>query len=414
MQISDALFMALNAIRDNKLRSSLTLVGVILGVASIVAVMTAVAEIQGSIEAEISAFGAQTFRLQKLPRGFASDEQQEAAKNWPAVTQAEAQAIRESVKLIDSVGVELWEDGRSASYNGQSTAASVFICGGTPEYSEVNAHEIEFGRNLSRVDLTTRRKVVVLGHALANELFPYIDPIGKKVLMDGQKYEVIGIFTKKVSAFNSRFEAMALIPISAFTSVYGNLDSQGLPRSVNVTLHAKSPELLPDAIEEARQTLRRLRRLKPQDDDNFYYFTNQSAIENFNKITVGLKLGAFVIGTVSLIVAGVGIMNIMLVSVTERTKEIGTRMALGAKRRDVLWQFLLEAAVLCNLGGVIGIALGFGLGNVLALITALKATVPVAWAFYGMVFCSLVGLTFGMVPARKASRLNPIEALRYE
>lgn len=414
MQISEALFMALNAIRDNKLRSSLTLVGVILGVASIIAVMTAVAAIQGSIKKEITVFGAQTFRLQKLPRGFASDEQQAAAKYWPPVTQAEAQAIRENVKLIDSVGVELWEDGRSASYNGHSAAASVFICGGTPEYSEVNAHEIEFGRNLSRVELTTGRKVVVLGHALANELFPYIDPIGKKVLMDGQKYEVIGVFAKKVSAFSSRFEAMALIPISAFTGVYGSFDSQGLPRSVNVTLHAKSPELLLDAIEEARQTLRRVRRLRPGDDDNFYYFTNQSAIDGFNRITVGLRLGAFVIGTVSLIVAGVGIMNIMLVSVTERTKEIGIRMALGAKRKDVLWQFLLEAAVLCNIGGVVGIALGFGLGNLLALITAFKPTVPVAWAFYGMVFCSLVGLTFGMVPARKASRLNPIEALRYE
>lgn len=414
MQISEALFMALNAIRDNKLRSSLTLVGITLGVASIIAVMTAVAAIQRSIETEITVFGAQTFRLQRLPKGFASEEQLAASKYWPAVTQSEAQAIRENAKLIDAVGVELWEDGRSASYNGSSAEASVFICGGTPEYSDVNAHAIESGRNLSRIDLMAGRKVVVLGHALANELFPYVDPIGKKILMDGQRYEVIGVFTKKVSAFSSRFEAMALIPISAFTSVYGNYDSQGVPRSANVTLHARSPEVLLDAIEEARMTLRRLRHLKPHDEDNFYYFTNQSSIENFNKVTVGLKIGAFVIGTVSLLVAGVGIMNIMLVSVTERTREIGIRMALGAKRKDVLRQFLLEAAVLCNIGGVIGIAIGFGLGYVLALITSLQATVPLVWAFYGMIFCSLVGLTFGVIPARKASRLNPIESLRYE
>ena len=172
--------------------------------------------------------------------------------------------------------------------------------------------------------------------------------------------------------------------------------------------------MLLDAIEEARMTSRRLRHLKPHDDDNFFYFTNQSAIENFNKITIGLKIGAFIIGTVSLLVAGVGIMNIMLVSVTERTREIGIRMALGAKRKDVLRQFLFEAAVLCNIGGVIGIAIGFGLGYVLALITSLKATVPLAWAFYGMIFCSLIGLIFGVMPARKASRLNPIESLRYE
>jgi len=406
--------MSLSAIRVNKLRSSLTLIGIILGVASIIAVMTSISVIQTTMEAEMTVLGSQTFQVQKWPNGFSSNEQRREAMKWPPVTVDEAQLIRENVSSVDIVGTEFWDGGKTVSYRGYTTEPVTSLCGGSPEYAENNTHYIELGRNLSRMDMLTARKVVVIGNALANELFPFSDPIGKEVRVDNNKYEVIGVFIKKESAFGGPYETMALIPGTAYTKIYGTVNGRGFPRSANVTIHSKTPELLQDAIEETRQVLRKSRKLKRNEDDNFYYFTSLSQIDNFNQTTQGVKVGAFILGTVSLIVAGIGIMNIMLVSVTERTKEIGIRKSLGAKRANILLQFLFEAVVLCNLGGIIGILLGFGLGNVMTLLTNFEANIPFEWAFIGMFFCSVIGITFGMIPAIKASKLNPIDALQYE
>jgi putative ABC transport system permease protein len=415
MRKFDIALMSFGAIRSNKLRSSLTLVGIVLGVASIIGVMTAMDVVQKTMETELSVLGGQTFQLQKWPNGFKSAERRRAAQSWPPVTLDEAQAIRDNVKSIDMVGTELWDyKGKTVSYNGFTTDPKTEICGGSPEYSENNTHYIELGRNISPMDMLTASKVLVMGNALANQLFPFTDPIGKTVRMDGHKYEVIGVFIKKQSAFGGPYETMVLMPSSTFSNMYGMINADGFPRSANITVHARTPELLPDAVEETRQVLRRMRHLKLTDEDNFYSFTSLSTIKDFNKATSGLKIGVFVMGTMSLLVAGIGIMNIMLVAVTERTKEIGIRKSLGAKRRDILWQFLLEAMALCNIGGLLGIALGFSLGNVLSMVTDFEASIPLDWAIYGLLFCSFIGMTFGMIPAMQASKLNPIEALRYE
>ncbi len=412
--IRDTFLMSLGAIRNNKLRSSLTLFGIILGVASIIGVMTAISVVQSTMEAEMTVLGTQTFQVQKWPNGFSSDAQRREAMKWPPVTVEEAQLIRDNVKSVDLVGTEFWDFGKTVSFNGYTKESPITLCGGSPEYPENNTHYVELGRNLSRMDMLAARRVTVIGHSLAAELFPFTDPIGKTIRVDNRKYEVIGVFIKKQSAFGGPYETMALVPGSTYTKIYGAVGRRGFPRSANVTIHSKTPELLDDAIEETRQVLRRARKLKHNEPDNFYYFTSLSQIDNFNKTTLGVKIGAFVMGTVTLIVAGIGIMNIMLVSVTERTKEIGIRKSLGAKRRNILLQFLLEAMVLCNVGGVIGIVLGFGLGNVMTLMTSFETHVPIEWAFIGMAFCSAIGMIFGMIPAIKASKLNPIEALAYE
>src|SRR3990167_380125 len=414
MRVSDVFLMSLGAIGSNKLRSFLTLVGIVLGVASIIGVMTAISVMQTTMEKEMTVLGAQTFQVQKWPNGFNSDEQRRAAQKWPPVTLDEAQAIRDQGSSVGLGGTAIWDYGKVASYKGITTEPSITLCGGSPEYSENNTQFIGEGRNLSRMDMLASRRVAVLGNALALQLFPFTDPIGKTVLLDGRKFEVIGVFVKKVSAFGGPYETMALIPSGAYTQIYGMIDREGFPRSVNVTVHSKTPELLQDAIEQTRQVLRNVRHLKNDEPDNFYYFTSLSQIDNFNKSTKGVKIGAFLMGAVALVVAGIGIMNIMLVSVTERTKEIGIRKSLGAKRKNILLQFLLEAVVLCNVGGVIGIALGFLLGNVFTFFTAFEANVPIGWAVFWVFFCSLIGIVFGMIPAIKASRLNPIDALHYE
>jgi len=411
----DTLFMSMSAIRSNKLRSSLTLIGVILGVASIIAVMTAISVVQKTMEKEMSVLGSQVFQVQKWPAGgFNSDDERREAMTWPAVTLENAQAIRDHATTVDFVGTELWDSGFVIEFNGEKTNANITVCGGSPEYPENNTHYVEYGRNLSQMDMVAHAKVAVIGHAVAERLFPFVDPIGREIRIDGRKYEVIGVFIAKDSAFGGPYDQMALIPSGAFTDTYGLIDPQGFTRSVNVTVHVKTPELLDDSIEEVRHIMRRDRGLKRGEKDNFHWFTSNSMIEQFNQTTLGVKIAAFVIGTIALVVAGIGIMNIMLVSVTERTKEIGIRKSLGAKRKNIRNQFLVEAIILCNIGGVIGVLLGLVIGNILSMITSFEVSIPMGWAVFGMVFCSLVGISFGLLPAIKAAKLNPIEALHFE
>ena len=415
MKIREAFRMASTAVRTNKLRSSLTLVGIIAGVASVIAVMTGISVVQGAMEEEMSVLGTTTFQVQKWPNGnFNNDiDWREIQKRKP-VTVENANAVREKVKSVDLVGAELWQFGASAAYRGEETNSQLWVVGGTPEYPANNTHYVDLGRNISNEDVAVGRNVAVIGFSIGEELFPFIDPIDKVIKVDGRKYTVVGVFGEKKTAMGGNFDNYVLIPVSRFQRAYGMRQNGGQLRSVNMTVRAKSPELLIEAIEETRAVLRADRGVAPGVDDDFYYFTNDSNIKAFNQATAGVKLGAFVIGTIALIVAGIGIMNIMLVSVTERTKEIGIRKALGAKRKDILWQFLLEAVLLCNMGGVLGVAVGFALGNIVIFFTSFKVSVPMDWAVNGLVFCTVIGLIFGIWPALKASRLPPIEALGFE
>jgi putative ABC transport system permease protein len=417
MRKIDTVLMSLQAIRSNKLRSSLTLVGIVLGVASIIAVMTGISVIQGTMEKEMSVLGAQTFQVQKWPSGFSTPEERRKAMQRPPITLADAQAIRDFVQSVDIVGAEIWDFGKIAEYRGEETNDNLSFVGGTPEYPQNNTHFIGQGRNISAMDVHAGRKVVVIGHAIAQQLYPFVDPIGRDIRIDDRKYEVIGVFDEKKSAFGSQYDHYMLIPVSTYLNTYGNVNSQGFEHSVNITVHAKSPEVVADAIAETRAVLRRVRGVRRGEEDNFEYFNSESTIREFNQMTAGVKTGAFVIGIIALLVAGIGIMNIMLVSVTERTKEIGIRKSLGAKPPYILRQFLLEAIVLCNLGGIIGVVVGFGIGNMmikLGMSSSFEAVVPVEWGVIGLLFCTAVGVIFGMLPAVKASRLNPIDALRFE
>ena len=415
MGVIEAFKMAITAITTHKLRSFLTLIGIIAGVASIIAVMTGISVIQTTIEKELSVLGTQAFQVQKWASGgpMSEDEMRKIMNRRPTTVE-HANAIREKVRTVDLVGAELWSFGHVAKYRDITTNQNLTICGGTPEYSENNTHYVGLGRNLSYEDIKIGRSVVVLGYAVAEQLFPWTDPLLKTIKIDGRKFTVIGVLAAKKSALGGNFDNYMLIPITKFQSVYSDRDNFGRERSVNITVRAKSQELLVDAIAETRAVMRMERGLKPNQEDDFTIFTNDSQIKTFNQMTASIKVGSFVIGIVALIVAGIGIMNIMFVSVTERTREIGVRKSLGARRKNILMQFLLEAIILCNIGGVIGVALGFGLGNIVSILWHFAAHVPLEWAIVGLLFCTGVGLTFGFWPALKASKLEPIVALRYE
>jgi putative ABC transport system permease protein len=417
MTLVESFKMAVTAIGAHKLRSILTLVGIVAGVAAIISVMTGVSVVQSQMEAELSVLSNRTFQVMKFPMGGFNNNRnlnfREIAR-WPPLTMRHVHAIRERVSSVDLVGAELWQYNVRVSYRGESTEPVNMVCGGTPEYPENNTHYVELGRNLTEEDVVVGRRVVVLGHAIAAELFPFIDPVGKTVKVDGHKFTVLGVFAERKSAMGGQFDNYVLMPISVWTQLYGNRDRMGRARSLFITVRARSGVPLEEALEETRSVLRAERGLSPRDRDTFHWFTSDSQIRAFNDATAGMKTAAFVLGFVALIVAGIGIMNIMLVSVTERTKEIGIRKALGAKRPAILTQFLMEAIVLCNIGGVIGVLVGFGLGNIVTLFTDFAIHVPVEWAVRGVIFCSMVGLIFGMWPAIRASRLAPIDALRYE
>jgi putative ABC transport system permease protein len=415
MRLAETFKMALAALTSNKLRSFLTLVGIIAGVASIIAVMTGISVVQKTMEKEMSVLGNTVFQVQKWPAGgFNNDADWRKIQQRKPVTVANADAIRDQAKNVTLVGAELWSFGYSARYRGKPTESDLTICGGTPEYPANNTHYVEFGRNLTNQDVRLGRRVVVIGYAAAEKLFPFTDPLDKEIKLDGHKYTVIGVFEEKTSATGSNFDNYMLIPITLFQKTYGMRQGDGRDRSVNVTVRARSPEVLQDAIEETRAILRLERNVPPREEDDFTIFTNDSMIRSFNQATAGVKVGAFVIGIIALVVAGIGIMNIMLVSVTERTSEIGVRKSIGARRKHILGQFLIEAVLLCNVGGVLGVLAGFGLGNVVTLFTDFEVNVPLEWAVLGVVFCTVVGLSFGLWPAVKASKLNPIDALRYE
>jgi len=417
MLLLESFRMALHAIGAHKLRSALTLVGIIAGVAAIIAVMTGVSVVQHQMEAELSVLGSRTFQAQKWPpRGFQNDRDHDFREiaAWPPLTVEHADLIRSAVEGVDMVGAELWYYNHRVSYRGESTEPVVMICGGTPEYPPNNTHYVELGRNIGHEDVRVARPVVVIGHAIARQLFPFVDPVGKEVRIGGRSFTVQGVFAEKKSATGGNYDNYVLMPITVAQKVYGTRDRFGNVNSVNITIRVVDPSEMEEVQERVRAALRIARGVGPREPDTFFFFSSDSQIKAFNTASAGLKKGAFVLGIVALVVAGIGIMNIMLVSVTERTREIGIRKALGAKRGSIRLQFLLEAIVLCNLGGIVGVAIGFGLGNLVSAFTEFAVHVPLEWAIRGLAFCTVVGIVFGMWPALRASRLPPIEALRYE
>jgi putative ABC transport system permease protein len=409
--VRESFLMAMTAIKTNKLRSALTLVGIIVGVFSIIAVMTAMGVLRNSIEEGMSQLGANTFQIQKFPSGFNSGpEMRRKLRNRKDITYEQALQVRDKTTLAEAVGLEVWQFGVVAVYKDKKTNPNLSIAGENVDGVLTNNWIVEFGRSINQDDVNKSNQVVVLGNAVVEKIFPHsMNPIGEFVRIDGVIYQVVGIFEKKKSTFDDGQDNLAVIPITSYFEKYGKR-----ARSVNIMVKAKSALVYEDCLEQSRAILRVARAVPPGADDDFSYFSNEAIIEQFNDITSTFRLGVFGISSIALLAAGIGIMNIMLVSVTERTREIGIRKAIGARRSNILTQFILEAVVLSEMGGVIGIAVGILAGNSLAFIWDFPVVIPYDWAIIGFVICSIIGVVFGVYPAWKASNLDPIESLRYE
>ncbi len=409
MEIKESLTMALVAIKTNKLRSILTLLGIIVGVFSIIAVMTAVGVLQNSIETGLTALGSSTFQIQKFPVGFfMGPGAWRKYRNRKDITLEQALAVKERATLAQNVGIETYAWGKILKSRNEETNPTIMLYGEMPESFAANDWAIAEGRALNEEDINLARNVIVLGKTVVEKLFPYSYPIDDVVKIDGERYTVIGTLEEKGSIFGGSQDNFVAIPLSTFLRLYGK------ERSLNIIVQARSKELYDQTVDQATSILRVARKVPPGSEDDFAIFSNDSLIQQFNDFSFVLKMGIAVISFIALLAAGVGIMNIMLVSVTERTREIGIRKSVGATKRNILSQFIFEAIVLCEIGGVVGVLLGVLGGNIAALAFRIPPIFPYDWAIIGLVVCSLVGVIFGVYPAWKAANLDPIESLRYE
>jgi putative ABC transport system permease protein len=407
MEFSEIIKIALTSVRANKLRSALTLLGIVVGVFSIIGVMTAVQVLQNSIETGLSALGSHTFQIQRMPNMVSRREWLKAMARKD-LTIEQGEYVRDRVTLAKYIGLEVWASAKTVqSLSGEKTNPNVSFCGENVDGIPTNNWTIKDGRSLNDDDMQHARNIAILGQDVVQKVFPRGDPVGQEVKIDGSRYTVIGTFEKSGTSMGSG-DNFVVIPLSTFLQKFGR------KQDVHIMIKSASAEVYDDCLEETRSILRTVRKVSPAEEDDFYVFSNDSMIETFNGFTKYVKLGVGFISFVSLIAAGIGIMNIMLVSVTERTKEIGIRKAIGAQKRSILGQFISEAIVLCQLGGIVGIALGILAGNLTALLFDFPAVMPWDWAFIGFALCAFIGIVFGVYPAWKAANLDPIEALRYE
>ncbi len=409
MLLLEYLRMAFESLKSNKLRSALTLLGIVIGVFSVIAAVTAVQVIDVYFNDTFRGMGANTFYVSKYGGGIQIGPRDPSLRNRPDLTYADMEQLRRRASLPLSIAPDGSFGRVVVTYEGTSTDPNVGLRGVNQDWAVNNGFEIEDGRFMSEDDVRSARPVVVLGQPVVKRLFPYEQAVGKTVRIDGRRFQVIGTFAEKGAFLGEVQDNIAMAPITRLFDVYGEPN-----RNISYDIRAPSTPMLQATIDEITGHLRVIRKVRPQDDNNFDVVTNDAMKGPMESFTATLTIGGAAIGLIALLAAGIGIMNIMLVSVTERTREIGVRKALGATRRDVLSQFLLEAVFLCQIGGLVGILLGVLGGNALAFAFGLRATFPWAWALFGVVGVTVIALVFGVYPAYKAARLNPIEALRYE
>ena len=402
--------MAIAAVVAHKLRSTLTLAGVTIGVFSIIVVMTAMRVLQRNVETELSDLGTHTFAVSRWPGiTFEGPSGWEKYRRRQNLTMDHVHALERRAALARNVGAETQFMASEASSRYATTNPDVGLNGVTPGAFIAKNWVVEQGRAFNQSDLESGRPVCVLGNYLAKTLFPHSSPVGEEIKYDGVRYLVVGFLEAKGGMGGTSQDNFIAIPITTGLNRYG-----ARWRSLTILVQAESAEKFDDTIEQVRGILRAVRKVAPGKEDDFEIMSNDSLIEQFRNLTFAVRIGVAVISSISLLAAGIGIMNIMLVSVTERTREIGVRRAIGAKKRNILAQFIMEAVVICQIGGLIGVILGVLGGNAAAIYFDTPPVIPVDWVVLGLLICSAVGVIFGTYPAFKAANLDPIESLRYE
>lgn len=408
MNLREIIPMAWAALRSSGARAVLTLVGMSIGVFSVIAAVTAVGVLEDTLVQGLSEMGSGTFTITRYPAMRPpTDEEQDRRP----LTYEQSLRLRERARLPVSVSASTSVNGRQIKTETESTDPNITVNGVEPAYGENNsAIDLVAGRFLTEADMQSSRAVVVLGSTVREELFGDFRAVGQTVRIDGRRYRVIGELAPQSGGFGlGDRNLVAYVPIGRVLTDYGLAGED-----VTIDVRAPSPEMLAATEGEIIGQLRAIRRVSPEAENDFDVSSSEAFAEQFRGVMQAIAFGGAGIGLIALLAAGVGVMNVMLVSVTERTREIGVRKALGARRRDILLQFLTEAILLCQVGGLIGILLGVLGGNVLAAVLQSAPAFPWGWALVAIVGVTGVALLFGVYPAQQAARLHPIEALRYE
>jgi putative ABC transport system permease protein len=413
MLFSEMIKMALGSLGVNKLRSSLTMLGITIGVFSVISVMTAIGALQYAIENGISFLGSNIFQFAKYPANVsASGDVREKYRNRRNITYQQALHY---YRLMEGEAREIclkcfaYEVKGQAVYNGVKTTPSLLVVGSNRSFLTANAFTLGYGRNLNDEDVDLSRRVIVVGKMIEKRLFPHETPIGKIIRMTGHTYTIVGVLAEKGTAFGQSQDDICIMPITRFFEDFGEAR-----RTVNIATQAFSADTYNRVFDKGISAMRIARGLQANQENDFEIYSNDSLKSAFVNVAGIVRIGAFVISLIALLAAGIGIMNIMLVSVTERTKEIGVRKSIGARSRDILRQFLTEAVFISEAGGVLGIILGIVAGDLLAAWLKVDVIFPYGWAIAGLLVCSAIGIGFGLYPAYRAANLDPIEALRYE
>ncbi len=416
-ELKEAIGLALDALRRNPLRSFLTILGIVIGVSTVIAISAAVNGLNSNVIGSVEAMGSNivicyrfswaTFgRLPPdvLQRKELKAEWAEGLANLPHVEAATASA---------RISRPEFGAGSSNVRRGGIHAKNVIMEGDTPAIAQIRNLDLEEGRWFNDTDMEHRSPVTVLGHDTAETLFPAgEDPIGQEVLIEGTVFTVAGVAAQQKQAFGGGTnpeDNVAFLPLTTMQKLHPEFKDYVL------FVKATDAQYVPAVVDEVREYLRRMRRLPSDKPDDFAIFTPDAFLDLWTQISSGIFVVMFAVGSVALLVGGIGVMNIMLVSVTERTREIGVRKAIGARRSNILMQFLLEATTLSAIGGVIGIVVGSLLGlSVRLVFPALPTSISLFWVLAGFTVSAMIGIFFGGYPAWKAARLNPVEALRYE
>jgi putative ABC transport system permease protein len=413
MRIGDLLSIAFGEIRANKLRSFFTLLGIIVSVAFLVAVVAIIQGMNAYVKNNIAGavVGTNAFQVRRTPIqiGLFDDEMMARVQRRPRITMADADAVRAALPDAMDVGITTgfptpqsdiaWRD---------REVGDVLIFGVTPPFQEVEDYRIESGSPLTDLDIAQRRPVVVLGHDIADKLFDGVNAIGQDVRLAGQHFEVIGVTAPKGKVLGQSFDAFALIPFTRYEMLYG--------RRLTTTISVKMRDAasVAPAMQRAEEAMRIAHRLRPEQEDNFSIETADALVDFWKQLTAVLFSVIPAVVAIGVVVGGIVIMNIMLMSVTERTREIGIRKAVGARSRDIERQFLAEAIALASTGGVMGVLGGWAFAELVATVSPLPARITAWSVLLAVTLGAGVGVLFGVYPARRAARLDPITALRAE
>ena len=397
---------ALETLVAHKMRSFLMLLGIILSVATLIVVIALISGVNQYIANKVANLGSNAFTVMRYPIITEMEELVKAMRRNKLVTWDDYEALRENLKLPQRVGAEVWSSGKSRV--GSLTIQDTSIRGVSANMGDIDAQEMSDGRYITEADENSRAMVAVIGADLATKLFPSLDPVGHEVMLDNRPFIVVGVAKAVGTVLGQSRDNFAYIPAETYIKIYGAYDG------IWINVQARGAEWMDRTQDETRVLMRARRHLSPNDTDSFGILDSETLMKLWNQLTGVIAMAMVGVVSVFLVIGGVVIMNVMLATVTERTREIGIRKALGASRRDILMQFLVEACVMSAMGGAIGVAIAYGICLLAKATTSIPMHVPISAVIIAELISAAVGIFFGVYPARKAAMLEPIEALRTE